>query len=67
MGSAAVLELTRGDIIDRIEQGARRRLGMSARELIRAYQAGRLDDPGRVGDLLALAALLPDDDPLVAT
>jgi hypothetical protein len=34
--------------------------------MLRAYRAGRLDDPGRVADLLVLADLLPDDDPLFA-
>ena len=61
---AGVLELTREEILDRIERGAQRRRKMCARDLIRAYRAGQLDDPGGVADLLALANLLPDDDPI---
>jgi hypothetical protein len=37
---------------------------MSARELVDAYRAGRLEDPGAVADLLALASLLVETDPL---
>ncbi len=64
METAPILELTREDIVARIEQGAWRRRRLSARELLRRYRAGALDDPGEVADLLALAHLLPDDDPL---
>jgi hypothetical protein len=39
---------------------------MSARELLRKYRAGTLDEPGEVADLLALANLLAEDDPLLA-
>lgn len=63
---ADVLELTREEIIARIEEGARRRLGMSAGDLVRKYRRGQLDEPGAVADLLALANLLPDTDPLFA-
>jgi hypothetical protein len=48
----------------RLEEGARSRAGLSAKEMVKRYLAGRLDDPGRVADLLALARLLPEDDPL---
>ena len=58
------LELTRDEILAQIEDGARHRLGLSARELVRAYRAGCLEDPGSVADLLALAHLLRDDDPV---
>lgn len=60
----SVLVLTREEIVASLELGARQRLGMSAEELVRAYQDGRLPDPGRVADLLALAHLLTPDDPL---
>ena len=39
---------------------------MSAMELIQAYRDGNLEEPGEVADLLALAYLLPDGDPLFA-
>ena len=59
-----VLELNRDDILKRLNCGAQLRLHMSAEEMLRAYRAGRLDDPGRVADLLVLADLLRDDDPV---
>jgi hypothetical protein len=66
MDTAPVLELTRDEILERIERGTRRRLGMSARELLCAYRHGRLDDPGAVADLLVLADLLAPDDPVLS-
>lgn len=59
-----VLKLSRKQIIDRIERGAQRRLGMSAKEFIRACEEGRIKDPGAVADLIALTHLLPEKDPL---
>ena len=64
MEKVPVLELTRDEILKRLDDGARRRLGMSARDMLRAYRAGALADPGRVTDLLGLADLLRDDDPI---
>jgi hypothetical protein len=66
MNHGTVLELTRDEIVERLERGLNRRLGRSAREVLVAYRAGKLDDPGRVADLLILADLLPEDDPLFA-
>jgi hypothetical protein len=66
METAPILELSREEIVARIEQGARQRRRLSARELLRQYQAGSLDEPGEVADLLALAHLLAEDDPLLA-
>jgi len=59
-----VIELTRKEIIERIDREAKRRMHMSANELLRSYRAGRLEDAGAVADLLALSNLLPDNDPL---
>jgi len=60
-----VLELSRDQILTRIERGAKMRgLLYSAPELISRYREGRLDDPSAVGDLIAMTSLLPDDDPL---
>ena len=59
-----LLELSRAEIVDQIERGAQRRRHMGAGELVRAYRAGRLEDAGEVADLLALANLLPETDPL---
>jgi hypothetical protein len=39
---------------------------MSAHDLLQLYRAGRLEDPCDVIDLLALADLLREDDPLFA-
>jgi len=59
-----IIQLTRDEIAQRIEQEAQRRLHMTAQDLVRAYREGRLADPGAVSDLLILASLLRDDDPL---
>lgn len=59
-----VLELTRDQILTRIEHGAKRRLNLGVQDFIKQYRAGRLEDPAAVADLVALAALLNDDDPL---
>ncbi len=61
-----VLELTRNEILRRLEAGAGRRRGLSAHELLRLYRTGKLEEPCGVADLLALADLLPDNDPLLA-
>ena len=61
-----VLTLSRDEIVERIDREARRRLRISAKELLRRYRAGELDDPGYVADLIMLAELLPDDDALFA-
>jgi hypothetical protein len=58
------LELTRDEIVAILEDGARRRVEMTAGELVRAYRDGLLEDPGMVADLLVLAHLLAEDDPL---
>ena len=57
-------KLTRDEIVAEIHRGAKARRGMTATALIRAYKAGKLDDPGEVSDLLALAGLLAKRDPL---
>ncbi len=60
------VELTRDEIIRRLDAGARRRRGLSAYDLITLFRSGKLDEPCEVTDLLALADLLPDTDPLFA-
>jgi hypothetical protein len=60
------LQLSRDEIVEAIEQGARKRRNMTARELLLAYRAGELSEPGQVADLLVLADLLAPDDPLLA-
>lgn len=62
----STIELTREEIVTRLEEGAKARRGMSARELVLTYRKGLLEDPGEVADLLALASLLPEEDPLFA-
>ncbi len=64
MENVPVLELNRDEILKRLDDGARLRLHMSAKEMLRAYRAGALADPGRVADLLVLADLLPENDPV---
>ena len=62
--STPPLELSREEIVARLDAEARRRLHMSAEDLVRAYRTCQLTDPGRVADLLALASLLEPTDPL---
>lgn len=63
----STIELTRDELVERLEAETRRRRGMSAQQLLLAYRDGRLENPGEVADLLALAGLLSEDDPLLAT
>lgn len=58
------LRLSRDQIIAQLEAGAWRRLQMRADDFVRAYRDGRIDDPGRIADLLMLAHLLDEHDPL---
>ena len=60
------LELTRDEIVAEMERVARARRGVSAAALIEDYRAGRLQDPGQVGDVLVLAGLLDPSDPYFA-
>lgn len=64
LSMTTIVELGRDEILTRLETGAQRRRGLSAKELVRRYRAGELEDPCEVADLLALADLLRDDDPL---
>jgi len=57
------IELSRDEIVEELETGARR-YGMTAADLLRAYADGNLKDPGAYADLLALAHLLSDEDVL---
>lgn len=57
--------LTRSEIVDTLEREARARRSMSAAELVTQYRSGRLIEPGEVADLIGLAHLLGDNDPLV--
>lgn len=57
--------MTRDEIVDALDREARRLRGISARHLLRSYKRGQLE-PGGIVHLLALADLLPEDDPLVA-
>jgi hypothetical protein len=50
----------------RLEAGARERLGCEAAEMIARWRAGELTDAGEVADLLVLADLLGENDPLFA-
>ncbi len=62
--SPTTVQLSRDEILRRLETGARSRRGMSAGELLARYRKGTLEDPCDVADLLALADLLRADDPL---
>jgi hypothetical protein len=58
-----LLDLNRDQIVTRIERGTKQRLCIGVQDFVTLYRAGRLPDPGKVADLVALAALLPDTDP----
>lgn len=61
-----VVELTRDEILSEIERGAQRRRRMSAATFVQAYHRGELEEACEEADLLALAFLLPVDDPIFA-
>jgi hypothetical protein len=63
-GKSEPLDLTRDQIAEILESEARRRLSMSATEMVRHYRSGELPDVGGISDLLMLASLLSDDDEL---
>ena len=57
-------KLTRAEIVDAIELVAKRRRGLSARNLVSAFKKGKIEDPGEVADLLELPGLLREAAPL---
>jgi hypothetical protein len=62
---SGVIRLSRHQIVESLEKGARRRTGLSARVMLRRYRGGRLADPCRVIDLVALSNLLRKNDPIL--
>ena len=64
VGAELVREWTTDEIHDALERLAHERLGVDAATLAQAYQEGRAEDSGDLADFLALAFLLPEDDPL---
>ena len=64
--SCTIVKLSRAQIVDSLEKGARARIGLSARTMLRRYKNGRLPDPSRVTDLIALSNLLRKNDPILA-
>lgn len=63
-GQESPATLTRSEIVATLDREARARRDMSGAELVAEYRAGRLVEPGEVADLIGLAHLLGDDDPL---
>jgi hypothetical protein len=61
-----IIVLSRDQIVDALETGAKQRTGLSARAMLRRYRYGRLPDPGSVADLIALSNLLRKNDPILA-
>jgi hypothetical protein len=60
-----ITELTGEEIIARIRRGlAKRRAQMSVREFIENFRSNKLDDPGRVADLIVLLNLLSETEQL---
>jgi hypothetical protein len=64
--NVTVKEMTTKEILDRLEEAARTRLGMSAEEFIRDYNQGKIECPGAFADMLALIRLIPKNHPILA-
>jgi len=64
MNRSVDIELTQEEIVERIESESRKRLQMSAEQMVSAFREGRLEEPGSVIDLLSLAGMLDTDHPL---
>lgn len=63
--ASTVIELTREQIVQAIGEESERRLGIRGEELVRRYKSGDLKgDCSKFADVLALASLLNEDDPL---
>jgi hypothetical protein len=56
--------MSRDEILHCIDAAAQQRLGMSGPAMLSAYRAGRLKNYGSVADVIVLANLLADDDPV---
>jgi hypothetical protein len=56
-------DMTRDEIVALIEEKAHR-LGVDAREIVKAFRRGELEEWGDYAHIIALAELLDDDDPL---
>jgi len=65
-GKSIIVKLSRDQILASLEAGAKARCGMSARVMLRRYHKGRLADPSRITDLIALSNLLRKNDPFLA-
>jgi hypothetical protein len=64
--ASLIVKLSRSEIVDFLEKGARARMGMSAKSMLRRYRHGKLAHPNGVIDLIALSNLLRKDDPILA-
>jgi hypothetical protein len=62
----AVEEFTRDEIVEQLEAVAQRLTGLSAAQTLREFVAGRLRETDDLAEVLVLADLLPDDDPVLA-
>ena len=58
-------ELSRDEILELINRKCER-LQMDARDLLSAYRRGERIDVGQVADVIGLAELLEDNDPVFA-
>jgi hypothetical protein len=59
---------TRDELVEEIEAGARRAVGLSAAEFVKALRDNTIaHNRSSVVDLVVLVNLLPEDDPLFAT
>jgi hypothetical protein len=63
-GREVVVTVSPASVRRHLEKEARRRLGLSAREMIVRYRRGKLKDVGRVADLIVWSDALPENDPI---
>jgi len=56
-------EISAEEIHDILDAEARKRRGVSGEELLRAYEAGEIEDSSEITDLLILADLLREPQP----
>lgn len=59
----AIVRYTRYEVVAVLEKGARKRLGIGARQMFEGYVKGKIDCC-EIADLRIFSSLLPDDDPL---
>lgn len=63
-GNNGIEKVSRQHVIDLLETRSRKRLGISAKQMLKKYRTGKLESVGEVADLLVIADMLPPNDPI---